>query len=248
MLRPLIGITAYTRNYIEKGWDYDVSYAQNAVAIEKAGGLPILIPAKVSMETLRAIYERLDGVLLPGGGDVDPSLYAADQHPTTGGIDDDRDRAEIALTRWAMEDDLPTFGICRGIQVMNVALGGTLVQDVPSQVTTTLLHDLANGEPRSTILHEVTLQADSLLAEIIGQTQVQVNSLHHQSIEVAAAAVRITGVAPDGVVEAMEVPHKTFILAVQWHPEDLINDSRMLAVFTAFIDAAREKMQANIRV
>ena len=246
MLRPLIGVTAYTRNYIEKGWDYDVSYAQNSIAVAKAGGLPVLIPATVNLETLRAIYERLDGVLLPGGGDIDPTIYHADKHETTAGIDDDRDRTEIALTRWAMEDDMPAFGICRGIQVMNVALGGTLIQDVPSLVETQLVHDIPSSEPRSTILHSVTLNDDSKLAEIIGQSQVNVNSLHHQSVEIPAPAVRVTGYAPDGVIEAIEVPNKQFIMAVQWHPEDMIDDTRMLNIFTAFVDAARQRMMSKV--
>lgn len=245
MLRPLIGITAYTRDYIEKGWDFDVSYAQNAVAVEAAGGLPVLIPAKVSMETLRAIYERLDGVLLPGGGDVDPSEYQAERHPTTGNIDHDRDRTEIALTRWAWEDSLPAFGICRGIQVMNVALGGSLIQDVPSLVAQPLRHDLDPGETRSRILHDVTLAEDSRLAQIIGQAQVPVNSIHHQAIETPAPVLRVVGHAPDGVIEAVEVAEKPFFAAVQWHPEDMIDDERMLRVFRAFVEAARERMAAR---
>jgi putative glutamine amidotransferase len=247
MLRPLIGITAYTRDWVEKGWEYDVSYASNAVAIEKAGGLPVLIPAKVELATLRAIYERLDGVLLPGGGDVDPEIYQAEKHATTGNIDDDRDRTEIALTQWAMEDDLPAFGICRGIQVMNVAMGGTLMQDIPSMVDTTLVHDVPSSKPRGTLLHEVKLDQDSRLAGIIGQPIVNVNSLHHQSIEKPAPTVRVTGYAPDGVVEAIEVPEKHFIMAVQWHPEDLIDDSRMLNIFTSFVDAARERMMKKMQ-
>lgn len=245
MLRPLIGITAYTRNYIEKGWDYDVSYAQNSIAVEKAGGLPVLIPAKVSLETLRAIYDRLDGVMLPGGGDVDPTLYHAAANPLTAGIDDDRDRTEIALTRWAMEDDLPAFGICRGIQVMNVALGGTLVQDVPSEVTAAVQHDIPSTQPRSTLLHSVAIAPDSRLAAIVGATEVKVNSLHHQSIAEPAPIATVTGHAPDGVIEALEVADRRFIMAVQWHPEDLMDDSRMLAIFDAFIEAARERMLAK---
>jgi putative glutamine amidotransferase len=248
MLRPLIGITAYTRSWVEKGWDYDVSYASNATAIEAAGGLPVLIPAKVSMETLRAIYERLDGMLLPGGGDIDPNIYHAEKHKTTGGIDNDRDRTEIALTQWAYEDDLPTFGICRGIQVMNVALGGTLVQDIPSLVETELRHDTTN-EPRAQILHNVKLAKDSVLAKIVGTNLIDVNSLHHQSIGVASPKVRVTGHAPDGVVESIEVPNKDFILAVQWHPEDLIdNDERMLNIFKVFIEKARARMQKKMQL
>lgn len=245
MQRPLIGITAYTRSYIEKGWDYDVSYAQNAVAIEAAGGLPVLIPAKVSTDTLRAIYERLDGVLLPGGGDVDPVEYQAERHPTTDNIDHDRDRTEIALTRWAFADNLPTFGICRGIQVMNVALGGSLIQDVPSLVAAPLRHDLDPGETRARILHDVTLVEDCRLAQIIGQMQVPVNSIHHQAIERPAPTLRVVGHAPDGVIEAVEAPGKPFFMAVQWHPEDMIDDERMLRLFRAFVEAARQRMMAR---
>lgn len=245
MLRPLIGITAYTRNYIEKGWDFDVSYAQNAVAIEAAGGLPVLIPAKVSLETLRAIYERLDGVLLPGGGDVDPTEYQAEPHPTTGNIDHDRDRTEMALTRWAYEDGLPTFGICRGIQVMNVALGGSLIQDVPSLVAAPLRHDLDPGETRARILHDVTLTDGCRIAQILGQTRVPVNSIHHQAIERPAPPLTVVGHAPDGVIEAVEAAEKPFFMAVQWHPEDMIDDERMLKLFKAFVDAARERMVAR---
>ncbi len=246
MLRPLIGITAYTRKLQNSPWDYDASYASNATAIEKAGGLPVLIPAKVSEETLRAIYERLDGVLLPGGGDVDPMRYNADKHPTTGNIDADRDRTEMTLAQWAFADDMPTFGICRGIQVMNVALGGTLVQDIPSEVDTELKHDLNYGEPRATVLHDVKLELDSRLGRIIGADRVPVNSLHHQAVGTPAPSVRLTAYSPDGVVEALEVPNRHFMLAVQWHPEDLVDDDeRMLNLFKAFVDSARERMTAK---
>lgn len=244
MQRPLIGITAYPVANPDYGWQYDASYSGNARAIERAGGLPVLIPATVSEETLRAIYERLDGMMLPGGGDVDPALYHAEErHPTVYKVSDERDRTEIALTRWAYDDNLPTFGICRGIQVMNVALGGTLVQDIPSQVDTKLAHDIPIDQPRSTLLHDIHIVQDSLLGRIVGDAVVRVNSLHHQAVGEVAPAVKLTARATDGVIEAFEVPDKDFILAVQWHPEDLIeNDERMLKLFEAFVQAARERM------
>jgi len=246
MLRPLIGITTYKRKSEETGWQYDVSYAQNARAIEAAGGLPVLIPAALSLESLRAIYERLDGVLLPGGGDVDPACYEQEAHPTVNRVDEDRDRTEIAMTRWAVADDLPLFGICRGIQVMNVALGGTLVQDIPSQVQTELRHDIPNDLPRSTRLHEVTIDEASRLAHILGTTRTQVNSLHHQAVGAAAPGVQITAHAPDGIVEAMELPDKRFVLAVQWHPEDMVGDDEaMRRLFAEFVEAARQRMSAK---
>ncbi len=247
MQRPLIGITAYPVANPDYGWQYDASYAGNARAIERAGGLPVLIPATVAESTLRAIYERLDGVMLPGGGDVDPALYTTEErHPTVHKVSDERDRAEMALTRWAYEDNLPAFGICRGIQVMNVALGGTLVQDIPSQVNTELLHDLPNDQPRSTLLHDVQIEQDSQLGSILGDIQVRVNSLHHQAVGAIAPLVKLAARATDGVIEAFEVPNKDFIMAVQWHPEDLIdNDPRMLKLFEAFVAAARERMLAK---
>jgi putative glutamine amidotransferase len=246
MTKPLIGITAY--DYIRPGtdWRCDVSYGRNAAAIEEAGGLPVLIPSRMSKETLRAIYDRLDGVLLPGGGDVNPDLYQDEQHETVYGINEFRDSMEIQITQWAVADDVPVFGICRGIQVMNVALGGTLVQDIPSQVETEFRHDIVrDDEPRSTILHDVSIESSSRLANIIGDTKLPVNSLHHQSLKDVAPGLTITAHAPDGVVEAVEMPDKHFVLAVQWHPEDLTHDSYNNRLFAAFIEAARERMKVR---
>lgn len=247
MLRPLIGITTYKRKSEETGWQYDVSYAQNALAIEAAGGLPVLIPAALSLESLRALYERLDGVMLPGGGDVDPAHYQQEAHPAVNRIDEDRDRTEMTLTRWAVADDVPLFGICRGIQVMNVALGGTLVQDIPSQIQTDLKHDIPNDLPRSTRLHGVTIDETSRLARILGTTRTQVNSLHHQAVGKAAPAAQITARADDGIIEALELPDKQFVLAVQWHPEDMMaDDEAMHRIFTEFVEAARQRMTAKL--
>ena len=132
MTRPLIGITA--ASFIVKGKPYHRGYAPNVEAVAAAGGLPVYVPPGLDAETLRDLYDRLDGLLLPGGPDVRPTLYGQPQHPMTLVIDDPRDALELTLARWAADDDLPVFGICRGHQVLNVALGGTLVQDIPSQV------------------------------------------------------------------------------------------------------------------
>lgn len=237
---PLIGITS--ADSVLNGKLYNRVYAPNAHAIARAGGLPVYIPTGLDDVTLRALYERLDAVLLPGGPDVDPSYYGAARHPMTLEIDDQRDKLELTVTRWAVQDDLPVFGICRGHQVLNVALGGTLVQDIPSEVNSSLMHDIPDGLPRSTRIHEVTIDGQSRLASILGTTQVAVNSLHHQSVEQPAPGIVITAHAPDGVVEALESPEHHFVMSVQWHPEDLYNDDEaMMRLFTAFVQAARER-------
>lgn len=239
-MRPLIGITS--ADLFQDGKWYQRAYAPNSQAVARAGGLPVLIPTGLDETTLRALYERLDAVLLPGGPDVDPAYYGAERHPLTVTIDDLRDELELTVARWAVRDDLPVFGICRGHQVLNVALGGTLVQDIPDQLESSLTHDIPDGTPRSTRVHGVSINSDSRLATILGATHVQVNSLHHQSVEQAAPGVIVTAHSPDGVVEALEVPDRYFALSVQWHPEDLYQDDEaMLRLFTAFVQAARER-------
>ncbi len=247
MPRPLIGITAY--NYIKptSGWRYDVCYGKNAVAVENAGGLPVLIPSMVSLETLRGIYERLDGVMLPGGGDVNPTRYndEAETDIKLYEISDERDEMEISMTQWAIEDDLPVLGICRGIQVMNVALGGSLVQDIPARIKTDLRHTIKSPqeEPRSLLLHDVAVSEGSLLASVLGETKVTVNSIHHQALRNVAPNATISAVAPDGIVEGIELPDKNFVLGVQWHPEDMVeDDTRMQNLFNSFVEASRRRM------
>ncbi len=236
---PLIGIT--TANYVhpERGWEYNRAYVPVIRAVTDAGGLPVLIPVSISDEVLRGIYARLDGILLPGGGDIRPSVYGAATHPLTDNIDDARDHVEIQLAQWAAQDDLPLMGICRGHQVINVAFGGTLVQDIPSEVQTRFMHDISDGMPRDTLLHEVAIDPSSRLASIVGATQWKVNSLHHQSVEQPAPSMCVTAHAPDGVIEGLEMPDKKFILSVQWHPEDLYeHDPAMMRLFRAFVESA----------
>lgn len=242
-MRPLIGISC--AQVIIDGKPYHRSYARNAEAIAAAGGLPVYVPTGLDEPTLRQLYERLDGVLLPGGPDVDPAEYGEATHPLTVHIDHARDALELTLTRWAVADDRPLFGICRGHQVINVALGGTLVQDIPSQVNTTYTHDIPDAMPRSTRIHAVDIEPGSRLAAILGTTHVEVNSLHHQSVAQAAPNARITAHAPDGVTEAIEVPDRRFALSVQWHPEDLVDEgdevgAAMRHLFESFVEAARE--------
>jgi putative glutamine amidotransferase len=247
MPRPLIGITAYDYYRSPMGWRYDVCYGRNAVAIEQAGGLPVLIPSNLTVESLREIYERLDGVLLPGGGDISPDRYNEEAQTKLYDVSENRDKTEISLMQWSVEDDVPIFGICRGIQVMNVAMQGSLVQDIPSSIETDLRHSIkVPDEPRSKILHDVHIVSDSRLASIIGQTQIRVNSIHHQSIKALAPALQATARADDGIIEGVEIPDKTFVLGVQWHPEDMVDDdARMVNLFKSFVEAAQRKLQSS---
>ncbi|MFN8528082.1 MAG: gamma-glutamyl-gamma-aminobutyrate hydrolase family protein [Anaerolineae bacterium] len=240
-VRPFIGITS--SHLIINGNPYNRMYQRNAAAIAHAGGLPVYIPTGMDEATLREIYDRMDAILLPGGPDVDPAEYGAERHPTVTDtrIDAARDALELTLARWQYEDDRPTFGICRGHQVLNVALGGTLVQDIPDQLATAGAHDQADELPRSNPLHSIHIEPSSRLASILGRTETIVNSMHHQSVERAAPGVAVTAFAPDGVVEALEVPEKRFMLSVQWHPEDLYDgDEAMDRLFRAFVEAAAE--------
>ncbi|MDZ4766297.1 MAG: gamma-glutamyl-gamma-aminobutyrate hydrolase family protein [Chloroflexota bacterium] len=244
-MRPLIGIVTSSHTS-ETGNPYNRIYAMPALDLADAGGLPVYIPTRLDEDTLRGLYERLDAVLLPGGADVRPSLYGVTEvHPTTYGIDDERDKTEITLARWAVKDDRPLFGICRGHQVVNVALGGTLLQDIPSQVSNPLAHDIPDGDPRSTLLHDVRIDPSSKLAAILGVTQIKVNSLHHQAVEAPAPGVRVTALSPDEIVEALEIADRRFALTVQWHPEDMYNGDYperepMRKLFAAFVAAAQE--------
>lgn len=242
-MQPLIGITsAYWVS--PDGWGYNRMYHPIAMGVARAGGLPVLIPTGLDEESLRALYSRIDGLLLPGGPDVDPAHFGEERHPNLGSIDPPRDALELPLARWAVADDLPVFGICRGHQVLNVALGGTLVQDIPSEIETDLHHDQPNSEPRSKRLHDIAISPGSHLARVMGDTQIAVNSLHHQSVEQPAPGLNVSAYSPDGIIEALEMPDKLFVLSVQWHPEDLAHDDNANQhLFDAFVEAARQHMQ-----
>jgi putative glutamine amidotransferase len=188
---------------------------------------------------LRALYQRLGGVLFSGGGDLDPVLYGATLHPTLGGVSAERDRTELALVRWAVDEARPFFGICRGQQLLNVALGGTLYRDI-SEHAGALKHTY-DGQTESTLRsHEIQVEEETRLARILNTPVLTVNSLHHQAVRVVASPLTISARAPDGLVEAIELPAHPFGLAVQWHPECLLDAPEMLGLFEAFVQAARQ--------
>jgi len=189
------------------------------------------------------IVTRVDGVLFTGGGDVDPVLFGETPHEKFEASDAGRDQYEIELAKLAVQAELPIFAICRGMQVVNVAHGGSLVQDIPSMVDGAVNHSLR--EPRNAIAHEVWVTKGSRLWTIMSDQMeegdtCQVNSRHHQAVKVVAAGWEISGTAPDGVIEAFERPERPFCLGVQWHPENFWRTGEFRALFESFIEAAKK--------
>lgn len=240
-VRPLIGCATY-RKSVNQDPPIEVyglmpSYTE---AVLQAGGLPVLIPLGLDEETLFALLERVDGLLLPGGGDIGPGHYGGnDADPTVRDIDEERDRSEFMLVRYALRQQKPLLAICRGHQVFNVALGGTLWEDVHSAMPDAIIHDYFYKHNRQYLAHEVEIVPGSLLAHILQAGHLPVNSLHHQGIRELAPGLQAVATAPDGLIEAIEVSDHPFALGVQWHPENLIHVApRMVALFRHFVTAA----------
>lgn len=244
-MRPLIGIPCRSI----PGADHNLRFGILATytrAVDLAGGAPVLIPLQLSEETLQSIFARLDGLLLAGGLDVHPNEFGEELLPECGAIDMPRDQAELALTRWALAASQPVFGICRGIQVLNVAAGGSLYQDIASQLTTDLKHDYHTPEAR-VLAHTVEIESASRVARTMGTTHVEVNSLHHQALKEIAPGLHVVARSPDGIVEAVEATddHR-FVVGVQFHPEWLLDeDARMARLFEDFVSSAREYRAAQ---
>ena len=208
-------------------------------ALVTAGCAPVLIPVLDDDERLRAIYERLDGIVLPGGADIAPGEYREEPIGDLNVVEAARDRTELMLARWAFDDDLPVLGICRGQQVLNVALGGSLWQDLRYQGITSVEHSDADGRARNALTHRVRLDPDSRLAQLIDETDIQVNSLHHQAVKTIAPQLRVTGKSDDGVIEALESSDRRFVIAVQWHPEEIDELGWVRRLFQGFARAAQ---------
>lgn len=210
-------------------------------ALASVGLVPLVLPP-IDAATAAASLTDVAGLVLTGGEDVAPERFGQARHPKTGEAHSGRDSAEIALARRAFEHRVPTLAICRGVQVMNVALGGTLIQDIPSQHPSTIEHDL--GAKREERVHAVSIDAESLLAEIVADTSITTNSSHHQSVDQVAADLWITGRADDGIIEALESRDRAWwMVGVQWHPEELTRtpedwDRRL---FEAFAEEVRAR-------
>lgn len=238
MSKPLIGITTFHTDS-QRGYVY-ISVTQAYVsALARAGAIPVMVPLGLSQDDLAALLQKLDGILFTGGGDIDPALYAGEPHPTVHDVDPVRDQTELFLVHQTVERELPFLGICRGLQIINVALGGSLYTHIQAQHPHALKHDFFPGYPRNHLAHPIQLREETTLARIIGHPIVQANSLHHQGIRRLAASLTTSAKAPDGIIEGVELPGHPFGLAVQWHPEWLQDQTEMQALFTAFVKAAK---------
>jgi putative glutamine amidotransferase len=235
---PLIGVTmSYTAGAETPRAHLNAAYVR---AVQDAGGVPIPLPPSLDDRAREILAGHLDALLLTGGGDVDPARYGEAAHPSVMEVSGERDALEIALVRDAIARARPILAICRGIQVLNVALGGSLHQDIPADLDTTIKH--LQKEPRHEPTHAVAVAGGCRLAMLLGARDVQVNSLHHQAVKRVAPGLRPVAWAPDGVIEGLESPDPAaFVVGVQWHPEELATaDPGARRLFVALVEAARQ--------
>lgn len=231
--QPLIGLVAQYNSENPHRYFIHRAYVQ---AIADAGGVPLIVPPQQA-EQLGAILSSVQGVVLTGGVDVDPIRYGEQPKEGCGEISPLRDELDLAVTAFALEHDLPLLAICRGIQVLNVSLGGSLIQDILAEVNGALKH--RQQAPGWYGTHDVDVQPSTLLSGILGSGGLRVNSFHHQAIRQVGQGLRISATAPDGIVEAVESTRHRFVLGVQWHPE--LMAERCLAaqaIFRHFVQAA----------
>jgi putative glutamine amidotransferase len=237
MSSPRIGITTEHSSNPAGSWLISIpdAYVQAVIC---AGGCPVLIPLGLPENRLDDLLPALDGILFTGGGDIDPGCYGGQPHERLGEIDADRDRVELYLLQRVVQAGVPFLGICRGLQLVNVGLGGTLYPDIAARRPGALKHDYYPDWPRDHRAHTVETAPGSRIQQVLGAKSVEVNSLHHQAIETLAPGLQPTAHAPDGLVEAVELPGDRFGMAVQWHPECLPEDVAMQALFGTFLRAA----------
>jgi putative glutamine amidotransferase len=235
-MAPVIGITA---SEAPNGYGQPVIELSRAYvdAVAQAGGIPVVIPSSLALGGWEELYSRLDGVLFSGGGDIALEHFAGDPHPRIDDVEPERDTVELGMLHAAAAGGKPFLGICRGCQLVNVGLGGTLYTHLPDQLPGVLDHSYP-GNMRTVLVHEVHIEEGTLAASVLDEPIVHVNSHHHQGIKDIAPGLRVAGRAPDGLVEVIELPEHPFGLAVQWHPEWLTDQPSTKNLFRRFILAA----------
>lgn len=233
-MKPIIAITAFAEDDLSSR--LNVAYSKSII---EAGGIPLILPLGVD-EDIAQILSMADGLLLSGGHDVHPFHFGAEPTPKLGKIHPERDAVELALIQAAMTRQMPIFGICRGIQILNVALGGTLYQDIESEYHSSKMLKHAQQAARGVATHYVQIAPDNLLMTIVGEEKIAVNSFHHQAINVLAETLDVAAKSSDGIVEAVVHETMPFCIAVQWHPEEqaIAGDETAKKLFTAFVSAS----------
>lgn len=229
---PLIGITTSSQ-MLAGSFCLSRLYVE---AVRSAGGVPVLIPAGEPDSS--TILSRLDGLILSGGGDLDPEIYNGRSHVTIYNVDRERDRSEISLAQLILSTNIPVLGICRGLEVLVVATGGSLIPHLPDEVGEVVIH---RAEQSLAAEHSVKMAANSRLAEIVGATELNVFSWHHQAAKIVPQEWNVTAQAADGVIEALEHKHHPWAIALQWHPELAIHAPLQQRIFQAFVHAASTK-------
>ncbi|PYI55623.1 gamma-glutamyl-gamma-aminobutyrate hydrolase family protein [Paenibacillus flagellatus] len=232
-MKPIIGVTSSIKEgkTVTTGMD-------NARSVIQAGGVPVVLPSVTDESALERLAATLDGLLVTGGGDVDPTLYGEEPHPALGEVCPERDRFELAIVRRFLALDKPIFGICRGCQLLNVAANGDMFQDIHAQAGRTLLQHYQKS-PRGHATHFVDIEERSLLYRIVGERRLKVNSFHHQAVRKPGDGFVITAASGDGIAEAIESGRHRFALGVQWHPENMTGagDRPSRQLFEAFVQA-----------
>jgi len=239
-MKPVIGIGSDVQSRPGKR-DRAFTYTTYIDSLRRAGAIPVLIPPQP--EDAADLVEERDGLLLAGGDDCDPAICGEERNPSVEPMDARRQSNDLTLAKAARERGIPTLGICLGLQVMNVAAGGSLVQDINSEMQTEIEHV---SEPEDRARHNVIIEDGTRLAAILGGgREINVNSSHHQAIKGIGRGFRVTAEAPDGIVEGLEDPDHPFYLGVQWHPEDMGGENSASALFGAFVEAARKYHEAK---
>lgn len=232
-MKPIIGVTSSFKDERTMLVSYD-----NIDSITAAGGIPFVLPNLVEEGQITQITEQIDGLLVTGGGDIDPTLFAEEPHRNLGTINPERDIFEVSLIKKMMAAGKPVLGICRGCQILNIAAGGDMYQDIYTQNDKELFQH-SQRAPRWYASHYVKVEAGSLLANVVGHTEFKVNSFHHQTVREMAPGFTITARANDGVIEAFESKQHPFVMGVQWHPECMTvkGDVPSIKLFNAFVAA-----------
>ena len=235
-LKPVIGVTSNIREerLLTIGMD-------NVHSIIKAGGAPIVLPNIRDNQAIDRMVERLDGLLITGGGDIDPTLFGEEPIPQLGEICPDRDYFEMSLIQKCLEQNKPILGICRGCQILNVSIGGDIFQDIYAQHSEPLLQHYQKA-PRYHTSHFVDITENSKLRAIMGESRIKVNSYHHQAVKTLGTGYEVCAISSDGIIEAFECKESKFVIGVQWHPENMMrkDENSSVKLFQAFVQACKQ--------